>query len=468
LLRFPFNYYYYTTDKYIKAREYRIFIMPVVDPNLIGPSFAGGYYGEQTGSTGGGYDPVTGLQQSDSQNSTGGSAALSQNYNLGADFRGGYYGEQTAGTGGGYDPVTGTNTSDSTNSVGGSAAISQNYNIGMGGVVADYKSQEGEVNPADDAAIRLSATGLKQGGGTGEGSAATNVEFKDAAGAATASDWRVRLALANSSKIFYKDPKNVLLKPIAETNGLIFPYTPTINISHTATYNSQQLTHSNYAMQFYQGSDVSDITISGEFTVQDVAEGRYLMAAIYFLRASTKMFFGYDGATVDGNPGGNSGNPPPILYLNGYGDQYFPNVPCVLTSFSHILPNEVDYIDVPISESTTELVESTRPVAKDVTNTLVGGNYGTVQNVEYAPNWNLVGVAGNEAAAEKLAANNKAADTKSYTYNTTTTTRTTRLPTSSTISISLRPVYSRKSLHEKFNLNDFAAGRLVNGKGSFL
>lgn len=443
--------------------------MPVVDPNLIAPSYAGGYYGEQSGATGGGYDPTTGLQQSDSQNSTGGSAAVSQNYNLGADFRGGYYGEQTAGTGGGYDPLTGTNTSDSTNSIGGSAAISQDYNMGMGGVVADYKSQVGEVNPADDAGIRLAGTGLTPGGGTGGTAGPTNVEFKDAAGAASASDWRVRLALANSSQIFYKDPKNTLMKPLADTNGLVFPYTPTINITHTATYNSQQLTHSNYAQQFYQGSDVSEISISGEFTVQDAAEGRYLLAAIYFLRASTKMFFGFGNAGQDlSGSMGNSGNPPPILYLNGYGDQYFPNVPCVLTSFNHTLPNEVDYIDIPVTDSTTELVESTRPVAKDVTNTLVGGNYGTVQNVEYAPNWNLVGVAGNEAAAEKLAANNKAADTKSYTYNTTTTTRTTRLPTSSTISISLRPVYSRKSLHDKFNLDDFAAGRLVNGKGSFL
>ena len=47
---------------------------------------------------------------------------------------------------------------------------------------------------------------------------------------------------------------------------------------------------------------------------------------------------------------------------------------------------------------------------------------------------------------------------------------TTRVPTASTVSVTLRPVYSRKNLHDRFNLNDFAQGKLIGTKdfGGFL
>ena len=41
----------------------------------------------------------------------------------------------------------------------------------------------------------------------------------------------------------------------------------------------------------------------------------------------------------------------------------------------------------------------------------------------------------------------------------------TRLPTTSTISITLQPVYSRTAQSFNFNLNDFARGALVNAPG---
>ena len=51
-------------------------------------------------------------------------------------------------------------------------------------------------------------------------------------------------------------------------------------------------------------------------------------------------------------------------------------------------------------------------------------------------------------------------------------TTTTRLPTFSSIQITLRPVYSRKSLHDRFDLNKFAQGYLLadrdTGAGGFL
>jgi hypothetical protein len=155
-----------------------------------------------------------------------------------------------------------------------------------------------------------------------------------------------------------------------------------LTVQETATYGTQKLTHSNYAQYFYEGSEVPAISISGEFTVQNTSEGAYLLAAIYFFRSATKMFFG---------TGNNVGNPPPILKLNGYGSSYLSDVPCVLTSFAHTMPQEVDYIDI-------------------------GGPYAT------------------------------------------------RVPTISTIQISVQPIYSRSS-QRQWNLSDFSQGKLITGKG---
>jgi hypothetical protein len=59
---------------------------------------------------------------------------------------------------------------------------------------------------------------------------------------------------------------------------------------------------------------------------------------------------------------------------------------------------------------------------------------------------------------------------KQYAYKSIVT--STRVPTASTISITLRTVYSRKNLHDRFDLNKFAKGELLadkdKGYGGFL
>jgi hypothetical protein len=212
-------------------------------------------------------------------------------------------------------------------------------------------------------------------------------------------DWRVKISLPSASPVFYNDRDNQLQAILRRTNGVIFPYTPTVSVTHNARYQEQALTHSNYKNYFYEGSDVSAITIAGDFTVQNVDEGLYLLAAIYFFRSATKMFFGIDEL---------AGNPPPTVYLDGYGDFYFPHVSCVVTSFQHTMPAEVDYVEIPYSE--------------------VLNSGGT---------WNAI----------------------------------TRLPTTSTVSITVQPVYSRNNIHNNMNLIDFSRGMLLtdaNGKAGFL
>jgi hypothetical protein len=240
-------------------------------------------------------------------------------------------------------------------------------------------------------------------------------------------DWRVRISLAPNSNYFYNDSSNYLLSPlINETGGqstnsiagaintvfglntnpgttrvgVVFPYTPQLSITHTANYSSQKLTHNNYTQYFYDNSEVQSIGITGDFTVQNVNEGQYLLATIYFFRSLTKMFFGADQL---------AGNPPPLVYLNGYGQYYLPNVPCLVTSFSHTMPQDVDYMDIP---------------EPSITST----NYNP-QSANYRLN-------------------------------------STRLPTTSQITLSLQPVYSRMSQSQGFSLSDFSAGALINPVGA--
>ena len=306
------------------------------------------------------------------------------------------------------------------------------------------------LNPAN---ARRAISGLNIGGKSGFAKGLTNIAFAGGAGggatAAGEDDWRVRLSLADNATIFYKDQgtpgspatQNSIMAPLVETNGVIWPYTPSITVSHVANYSVAVLTHSNYSAHFYNNSDVNDITVSGEFTVQSVEEGQYLMAAIYFLRASTKMFFGQ---------GSNIGNPPPILFLDGYGSHYFPHVPCVITNFTHTLSNDVDYLQVPITQTTLEDVTVTAP-----DNPNGGVNFLDNQGIANTPSL-LRSNKGPTATTQKF----------------TSIESSTRVPTASTVSVTLRPVYSRRNLHDRFNLQDFADGKLIGDKktgyGGFL
>ena len=87
-----------------------------------------------------------------------------------------------------------------------------------------------------------------------------------------------------------------------------------------------------------------------------------------------------------------------------------PHVPCVVTEFSHTMPSDVDYIEVP------------------------------------------VGVSVNNVAGQQVNSNNYASRT--------------RLPTVSTISLALQPVYSRTNVSDNFTLEKYAAGGLIQGSNS--
>jgi hypothetical protein len=291
----------------------------------------------------------------------------------------------------------------------------------------NYSSFAGGVNPADS---RLAKAGLLLGGASVPKAFTQNAGVQFGSSQDSDNDWRVRISINPSSKILYWDTGSSgnmpgLVAPLKQTNGFIFPYVPTVTVTHSANYQTQQLTHSNYAQFFYESSSVAAINISGEFTVQNVDEARYFLAGLYFFRACTKMFYGLSSDY--------QGSPPPIVYLDGYGQHYLPHVPCVVTSFSHTMPNDVDYLEVSTPQSV-----STSPALATTT-----GALGTIKLPE---------VRGTNATA-----NGVVTQTINSAFN--------RVPTASTFSVTLQPVISR-SQAINFDYKEFARGGLIAGKGS--
>ena len=72
-------------------------------------------------------------------------------------------------------------------------------------------------------------------------------------------DWRVRLSLSDAPEVnyLYRAPNPGILNPLNATNGVLFPYTPTISVNYTASYNPTELVHSNYKVFQYSSSSGS-------------------------------------------------------------------------------------------------------------------------------------------------------------------------------------------------------------------
>jgi hypothetical protein len=176
-------------------------------------------------------------------------------------------------------------------------------------------------------------------------------------------DWRVSLSVPPGS--FETSP---LLQPLKTMgNKLVFPYTPTISVSHSASYSAMDPVHSNYPFFSYENSKVDKINLQAEFYLENSVDANYWIAMVHFLRSATKMYFG--GNTEY------AGSPPPVLKLNGYGDYVFKNVPVVITNFQMELPKDVDYIAAGIITPGDATAGAKDPITK------VGVGYAPVKSM---------------------------------------------------------------------------------------
>jgi hypothetical protein len=257
-------------------------------------------------------------------------------------------------------------------------------------------------------------------------------------------DWRVRLSLGPGAQYLYNaTPAGVLapLKANGGTDGVIFPYTPTITTTYSANYEQYDLIHSNYRGLFYKNSRVGDIQLRGTFTAQDTTEANYLLAVIHFFRSATKMFYGQDAER---------GTPPPICLLNGYGGYQFSDHPVVISSFNYTLPNDVDYI------------RTTNP-----------NNFGLNLNNRYNPSGTSLPAGGALAGLNRLlnaipGGLPKGGLPRTPAPNTvvgsvTNNVPASYVPTKMEIDVTLIPIQSRSQVSQQFSLKGFANGDLLKG-----
>jgi len=242
-------------------------------------------------------------------------------------------------------------------------------------------------------------------------------------------DWRVKLQLAPSADYLYKAQQPGILAPLAITNGVIFPYTPSIQTAYKANYASYDLTHSNYKSYYYQSSSVEPVNIGCQFTAQNTSQANYLLAVIHFFKSVTKMFYGQDAQR---------GVPPPLVFLTGLGEYQFNQHPCVVTNFTYNLPTDVDYIRAgsPISDG---INFSNARQKQDVASNAI---FNQIQRIAAA--FTTKGALPAKPPTPNLGLNNP-----------------TYVPTKIDISITLLPVQSRQQVSQQFSLEQFARGDLI-------
>jgi hypothetical protein len=256
-------------------------------------------------------------------------------------------------------------------------------------------------------------------------------------------DWRVRLRLSPQATYLYKDPQVDILAPLALTDGVVFPYTPKIDMTYMANYAQEALTHSNYYNYFYQGSYVQAIQLTGTFTAQDTEEANYMLAVIHFLRSCTKMFYGQDLE---------SGSPPPLLYLTGLGTYQFNEHSCVVQQFNYNLPNDIDYIRAGSRiggyDPSQENFNKDRVQSSSVGQRILSGIAGAVGG----PLARLTNSGLKKGAEPAMSA---------FVGSNVTISKPTYVPTRLDVTLNLLPVQSRQQVSQTFSLKGYSNGDLL-------
>jgi len=264
----------------------------------------------------------------------------------------------------------------------------------------------------------------------------------------TPKDWRVRISLAPGADYLYGAENAGILSPLKDTGGVIFPYTPTIQVNYTAKYDSQMPAHSNFNIHTYQGSSVEGLTVTGDFTAQSVTEANYLLAVIHFFRSATKMFYGKDAQR---------GTPPPLLYLSGYGQYQFDNHPMVLTSFNYSLPQDVDYVDAYSTDDASTTGQAINGIS-------LSDFSQPNRNTQPAQNM-LSSLSRLISGKTKIEPGGKITP-NSFKQSPDSIKSITRVPSKISITLSLNPMVTRRAVSEYFSLKDYSTGKLLKGSSN--
>jgi len=148
------------------------------------------------------------------------------------------------------------------------------------------------------------------------------------------------IAINRINYLLGSDDNGLLKSKLKNSNGIIFPYTPEISMNFNVEYENSSILHSNLAINMYKNTPPSTIQLSADFTADTQENAEYMYAVIIFLRAMTKTDFG-----IKAKERGSAGMPPPVLYLNGWGN-LCNNIPVVISSFDTKYDKESQYVYV--------------------------------------------------------------------------------------------------------------------------
>lgn len=213
-------------------------------------------------------------------------------------------------------------------------------------------------------------------------------------------------------------------------NGIMFPYTPTINWGHVANYGTYDIVHSNYQPHFYNMTTNPSISITATFSANTTTEAAYAIASLHFLKWATKSDF---GAFLNG-PGTarntDAGTPPPVLMFSGYGSANAKNVPVIVKNINYTFPEDVDYVTV------------------GTPGRVIAGVYYTYSEVQQM-NVEATEFNDGEYGAQRTAKSEEM----------------TTIPTTFVVQIELGIQYPPSYIRDNFSIKNYANGELLKNKG---
>jgi hypothetical protein len=170
--------------------------------------------------------------------------------------------------------------------------------------------------------------------------------------------------------------------------------------------------------------------------VEDSKNALYWIAMVHYLRSISKMFSGNDPKT---------GNPPPIVKLNGYGAYVFKNVPVVITNFGLQLEKDVDYISCNAVGSAAGAIAGLADSIAGLSDAFGSSGKDSINEVstgigEIAGLLGTFGIGGSTSGG------------------------ITHVPSKSTFTVTLKPTYSKNTVR-KFSLDQFVTGGYMSGTG---
>jgi hypothetical protein len=216
-----------------------------------------------------------------------------------------------------------------------------------------------------------------------------------------------------------------------------------------ANYTKEPVTHSNFAFHAFKNSEPGSIELTAPLNVEDSKQALYWIAAIHYLRSVSKMFSGNDPK---------AGNPPPIVFLNGYGNFVFKNVPVVITKFTCNLPQDCDYISCEVRGSAAGAVAGVADSIGGLADSLgdvLGGSAEGLSGIASG----ISSIAGGVGQVAGLLG--------TFGVGGSTSGGIAHVPTKSTIQLTLMPVYSRTSAR-KFSLDRFVTGGYLNNSFGYV